>query len=490
MPKVGDIEDGYRFKGGDASQQENWEPAQAVAAAPAKPSPRPKVASGMSLTGLVVPPAMQEAIRPIGKFAGEAAIPAGLSMIPPAVSAAFPANLPFVPLEQGAMSVLGTYLNKQLGISDPSGADYALAGGLPVGAGVAGHIGRAIKPFVPMSKAAETIQPLAHAEAVSTIKSLRSGLSTRKAFEQATKQGVSVPLDKTAAALKEIEQEVINATPEGQRVWASILKKTGIADDVQRGVTPAKLQNLLGDIGRMEADAASSVKGNRLQADKLGKLFSSLSADLDQVPALEQARALFKREKVLDEINEEIAKAFRLNAGQSTEKFSANKVVNALQDKDGRLGKFFAQSFSPQEQKDTIEFFKFLNTIPGLSPPMNLSQGFQKVGRAALVGGSVGVVAGKALGMDPTTSGALGTGAALIAGPAEDIAATMYKAWQMDGGKQLITSLLKNSDGALTPQVMGTIGAFVAGKMATPPTQPSNTIRPPMELERAFMNQR
>lgn len=448
--------------------------------------------SGRSLVSRVVTPAMQNVIRGVGEFAAPSILPTAGSIGLPAAATAIagPANIPLIPIERAAGGVLGLYGNKVLGISDPTAADYALEAGLPLGAEVGSNLIRAVKPFVPMSKAAETMQPLAHTEALNTVKGLRSGLNARQAMQQATQQGVSVPLTKTATMLGEIEKDVVNATPEGQRVWIGILKKTGIADDVAKGtVTPSKMQNLLADVGRMEADAASPLKGNRLQADKLGKLFSALSDDLDQVPALEQARALFKREKVLDEINQEIASAFRLNAGQSTEKFSANKVVNVLQDKDGRLGKFFSQAFTPAEQKDTIEFFKFLNTIPGMSPPANVSRGFQKVGREALVGGSVGIAVGTQLGMNPATAGALGTVGGLVGGPAIDSVETMMQAWRMQGGKDLIKGLLKNSDGALTPQIMGTIGAFVAGKIATPPSQPSTVIQPPTELQRAFANQ-
>ena len=63
----------------------------------------------------------------------------------------------------------------------------------------------------------------------------------------------------------------------------------------------------------------------------------------------------------------------------------------------------------------------------------------------------------------------------------------MLQAWKMEGGKALIKGLLKNSDGALTPQVMGTIGAFLAGQVGgvgaagpaeiTPPAQAGQPLR-------------
>ena len=143
-----------------ADLQEAWDEAAPVT--PARQA-RPQIASGLSLASRAVPRGMGEKIRSTMEFAAPSILPTAGSLALPAAATAIagPANAPFVPLEAGAGGMMGTALNKLLGISDPTTMDYALAGGVPLAGQVASNIGRAIKPFVPMSKAAETMQPLA-----------------------------------------------------------------------------------------------------------------------------------------------------------------------------------------------------------------------------------------------------------------------------------------------------------------------------------------
>jgi hypothetical protein len=453
-------------------------------------APRSSLQGGLTAARAAFPPQAIEAARGAFDFAKPSILPTAGSIALPAAATALagPANAPFIPLEAGAGGIIGTGLNKLLGISEPTGLDYALSGGLPVAGQVAGNVARAIKPFVPLSKAAETMQPLAHTEALSKVASLSKGQDVKQLFSDATKAGVTVPLSSTRTMLQQIQMEVANATPAGRKAWQSILKETGV-DTLTKppfNASPARLQAVLADVGKLQSQAA---REGGLKADKLGKLFSSLSDDLEQVPALAAARSAFKRESVLKEINDEIANAFRLNAGQTVEKFSPNKVVNALQDKDGRLGKFFSQAFTKAEQTDTIEFFKFLNTIPGLSPPRNAGQGSKEVLRAGLLGAGGGTAIAGLTGISPAILGPLGMAGAVAGGPVLDIVSTMRQAWKLPGGKELITSLFNNRTGSFAPHALGALGAFIAGKKQAPPSQPSNEIRPPTELPRAFVNQ-
>jgi hypothetical protein len=488
MPKAGDIEEGYRFKGGDPGKAENWE--KVVERSVATPSPH-SLPMQAAITAIGAPRRAFEALKPVGEFAKPSIAPTLGSIALPAAATAIagPANLPFVPLEQAAGGAAGLGINKLLGISDPSAVDFALSAGLPLAAGVGSNVIRAVKQFAPLGKAAETMQPLAHQEAIKRVTFLRGTENVKQLFGEATKQGVRVPLAKTAEMVQQISDEVASATPAGKQAWQGILKQTGLDDLVTAptGTTPAQLQNVLADVGKLQSKAA---REGGLKADKLGKLFSALSDDLDQVPALAHARSVFKRERVLDEIHEAIAGAFRLNQGQTVEKFSPNKIVNALQDKSGSLGKFFSQAFSKGEQKETIEFFKFLNTIPGLSPPVNVQAGSLKFMREVLVGGGFGAGIGHLFGIPPQVAGPVGAAIGVGGTQAVNVGKTMLQAWKMEGGKQLIKSLLKNSDGALTPQVMGAIGAFISGQLATPAPQQSNVIQPPTGLPAAFPMQR
>lgn len=472
MPKVGAIEDGYRFNGGDPSKPESWEPMQA-----AEP---PRMGSGsmlMDAAAGIAPPGMAERV---GNFAKPSILPTLGSYAGGAAGTAFPVLGPVTPLVgRGIGSGLGEGVNQLTGITEPSLGNLALATGLGPALEGGANLARTGMRFLG-GRGAETLNALAPKEAQRVMKGYRSGENVTQLFKQATDEGVSVPLAKTQTMLQQIENEVATATPAGQKAWKSILRETGVDDlaTSPAGASPAKLQSVMADIGKLKSKAASE---GGLKADKLGKLFSSLSDDLEQVPALATARQVFKRERVLDEIDDQIAKAFQINRGQGEAgQFNANKVINTLQNEKDQLGKYFSQAFKKGEQKEIVDFFKFLNELPALQPGAGQQFGS---GRAiartlgpSIVGGGLGASGG-----DPAM-GAIGAAAGALLPPTADAAKMLMQAWRMEGGKSLIKNLLRNSDGALTPKVLSLLGAFVSGQASTqirpPDMSPAGTIRP------------
>ena len=455
---------------------------------------RSSLTGGMTAARSAFPPRMMESLRPVGEFVGPSVLPTAGSLALPAAATAIagPANVPFIPLEQGLGSGIGEGINQLTGITKPSLTQLGLAAGVPTALGYGASGIRALSKFFPPSKGAETVNALAAPEALSKVAGYRSGQDVGKLFETATKQGVTVPLSKTEAMVQQIKQEVANATPAGQKAWQTILKDTGMENlaTTPGGVSPAQLQHVLADVGRLYKKASSSVSGDPLKTDKLGKLFATLSADADAVPGLVAARSLFKREKVLDEIGGAVADAFQINRGQgAAAQFNANKVVNTLQDSTDTLGKYFAQAFSKGEQKEIVEFFKFLNTIPALKAGAGQTTGSSRVIARAIAP----IGAGSAVGLATTGGNPLGAAVGATVGaampPIAESSKMLLQAWRMEGGRDLIKGLLKNSDGALTPQVIGAVGAFLSGQTAARPTQPSNVIRPPTGLPQAFQTQ-
>ena len=107
--------------------------------------------------------------------------------------------------------------------------------------------------------------------------------------------------------------------------------------------------------------------------------------------------------------------------------------------------------------------------------------------RYSAIGGSAGGAAGTVLSQgNPAAAlgaGTVGLAAGAAIPPTIESVKLLMQASKMTGGRQLLKTLLTNSDGALTPQVMGVIGAFVA---QTPMSQLSNIISPPTGLPRAF----
>ena len=199
---------------------------------------------------------------------------------------------------------------------------------------------------------------------------------------------------------------------------------------------------------------------------------------------LQQARDVFKREKVLDAIDEQIKDAFKINRGQGSQgQFNANKIINTLKDTSEGTGKFFAQAFTKPEQKDLIEFFEFLNKIPGLGAPAGATRGSEailktagKVVSTSTIGGALGYAVGGPPGA------AVGTAIGAAIPPSLESIKLMNMTWQMQGGRDLLKGLMLNSDGAITPQVIATMGAFLSGQVAQAPERadlgiPSTSMR-------------
>ena len=69
----------------------------------------------------------------------------------------------------------------------------------------------------------------------------------------------------------------------------------------------------------------------------------------------------------------------------------------------------------------------------------------------------------------------------MLAPEVANFSSLLMQAWKMPGGRQIVRSLLNNSDGAWTPQIAGTLGAFVSGQLATE-TKPEPAMQPPSML--------
>lgn len=407
------------------------------------------------------------AAKAAGRFAKTAALPTlGSVALPVAATALFPPAAPFTPLLRGVGSGLGEAANQLLGITEPSLGQIGLATGLPIASEVGTNLLRTGKALAP------ALQTKAPAMAMKQMAGYRSATPSKELFEQATKAGTMIPLKKTEEAVQAMRNTMVHATPARKQAFESVLKKTGLEDVITapgQGVNPSQMQFLLDDIGALQADAAKQA-GSGIEKKYLGNFFASLSDDLEASgSSLQVARQAYKREKVLLDLDDAIQNAFFIKKGQGAQgEFSANKVLNTLNRTNEGIGKFFAQAFTPKEQREVRDLFVFLNTLPSLKPGAGQTFGsgqfFERVSKAAL-GGSMGGGIGFAMG-GPAGAG-VGTAVGVAAPAIADFSRLLVQAWRMPGGRQIVRSLLTNSEGAVTPQIMGTLGAFVAGKLAT-----------------------
>jgi hypothetical protein len=297
----------------------------------------------------------------------------------------------------------------------------------------------------------------------------RGAVPAKDVMEQATRQGLTIELNETTNVLQEMRNMMFDQTPAGQKAFEKVLKDTGLEDVATGGgITPSKMQALLHDIGKLQADASTET-GSGISKEYLGKFFKSLNDDLDNSgSALGPAREYWKREQVLNDIEQRINGAVFTPKGQGSQtQFSAQKIINELNDESEGLGKWFSQSFSRSEQAEIKNLFGFLNTIPGLQPGAGQQFGFGRLAEKLMhAGASGGIGYGVGLATFGAPGAAVGAGIGMFAPEAMNIGGMVMQAWRMPGGKQFVKQIFTN-EGAITPKLAGALSAFVASGIAS-----------------------
>lgn len=460
-----------------------WEKYQ-QAAEQTEPGPWQKYGSGVPSAPSRVGEDVSEMGSALADYAKKSALPtAGSLALPAALSMGLgPANAPFVALEQGIGSGLGEAANQVLGITEPSLKQIGLATAAPIVAGYATNLLRTVKTLP------GTLNTQGPIMAKTQIQGYRGPVPAKDVMDAATQQGLSIPLTKTTQALQDMRNLMFDKTPAGQRAFEKVLKDTGLEElaTAPNGVTPSKMQALLFDIGKLQSDAATS-ESSGISKEYLGRFFKSLNDDLDNAgAALGPARAYWKREQVLNDLEGAINSAVFTPKGQGLQtQFNANKIINELNDTTEGLGKWFSQSFSRSEQAEIKNLFGFLNTLPSLQPSAGQHFGsgrfWQRIERA---GAGSGIGGGAGYLMGGPAGAAIGAGAGLLVPEAINTGRLMLQAWKMPGGKTVVKTLLNNSDGAITPRVVESLTSFVMAGAAqnVKPTQ-SGTLLQPMPNE-------
>lgn len=418
--------------------------------------------------------------KAVGRIAKTSAAPAfGSVAVPAAITALTgPANLPFIPLEQGLGSFLGEGFNQLTGITEPSLKQLGMSAIVPMATGYGMNAIRAAARLpADLNTAAPNI-------AKNQIKGYKPLTSASELFEQAGQQGTLIPVSKTRSWAETVLSNPDISTTE-KRALDSVLRKTGFSEFLKGspdGLNPNRLQRVLYGIGKLTPTAEGYEGGN------LKQLFKFMMEDLDDAATsgkpgaatLQAARETFKREAVLNDVNKAINSAFFVKKGVGSQgEFSANKILNTLNKTDdpGSLGQFFSQSFSKAEQKEIKDLFGFLNTLPSLKPGAGQQYGSgQFWNKIANAGAGSGIGAGAGFAMGGPAGAAIGGGLGLMAPEAANMGSTILQAWKMPGGRQLVRTLLTNSGGAASPHIAATLAAFVTGGMA----QPASEIQPPV----------
>lgn len=465
----------------DAPVAEDYDVKQVPAPRSGIPEPGPSSA-GEDVSGIA---------KAAGRMAKISAAPTiGSVAVPAAITALTgPANMPFIPLEQGLGSFLGEGFNQLTGITEPSMKQLGMSAIVPIATGYGMN---ALRGAAALPKELNTKAPQM---ATDQMKSYAPIVPSSTLFEKAEQMGTKIAPTKTKEWASKVLTDVdISSTEKG--ALRKVLKDSGFDEFLASsldGLNPKRMQRVMASIGKLVPDA----KG--YEGGQLKTLFSSMVDDLDTAAnapgaaaTLKLARDTFKREAVLDDVGKAINSAFFVKKGVGAQgEFSANKVLNTLRKTDEGLGKFFSQSFSEAEQKEIKDLFGFLNTLPSLKPGAGVQYG-SGAGRKAMmnaiggggVGGGIGFALGSAAGIGGPAGAAVGGGLGVLAPAFANASELVMQAWKMPGGRQLVRNLLMNKDGVPLPHIAATLSAFVTGAKATPaPAREIQPIQNPTQIQ-------
>lgn len=373
--------------------------------------------------------------------------------------------------------VMGEAFNNAIGLTEPSIGSYAAQGLIPPALkGVAGlkRVGGAFGE----KAGAETLNRLASPEIRNILQQYKPPTPSNVLFQKIDKSQAQVPVPATRQTSQEQIANIGKSMP-GFRESYNTLKKQleGVRDQTKKtGFVPIQTyQRLLHDVGThiKAADRAGGV-----EAAGYKSLYKSLMEDLEKAPSrmkgpeakiLAEARDAFKRERVLEDIGD-LARPFTMAGHGDVERFRANKIINRLKDPDDALGKFYQQSFTPDEQKGLMSSLVTLNKIPPIPAPRGTDAGSkERLGQIAgiLGGGGAGAAAGAAGGLGAEGAG-LGAAAGYLIPKIHTMVTNYNIANNTQAGKALIKELWQGSGGKFSPQFWSALEAFAASQAANP----------------------
>ena len=367
------------------------------------------------------------------------------------------------PALEAAGGMLGEVANQLLGITPPSTEAIALQGILPLGMrGVAA----AAKVIPSATRGARMLNEIAPVEATNRLAAVKGRVSetAKDLFTQAEASGARIPTLTTQAEIKKELSDRLRggAAADLYKGTRSYLETLGDSIRKRQGaLTPTQYQRELRDIRSMIGKATTDVEKSALTNVK-----ATLEGALDSAPAggtLSQARKLYARERVFDDLGEFSGKAEKVRQGKGgLEQFNAGEVLRKIEH-DDKFSKRFKAALSPSEQKDVKKIYTLLNEIPPLP---------SEAGVLGRLGGDVsqGLKFGAAthlIGADPAVSTAAALGGSMLR-PAMDTAKVLKLAMQTEEGRKVLLKELTARKDKPLREIMQKVAV---GLSATEPAQ-------------------
>jgi hypothetical protein len=356
---------------------------------------------------------------------------------------------------------VGTAVNQITGLSPRSNLDMALGVMAPAVGGPA-NLGRGMFG----ARGAQMLNALAPEEAAMHVAKLEPQIASKYLFETATQSGALIPTNRTMATIESMVSD-LGTSSVGEKAYKPAVHALNRLKDKLNAsggnLTPKQMQAELEAIGDLSSQSEGKARGAYKQ------VFKAMSHDLDAVAnmadevgtpaaiALKEARATFKRERAVQEIQDLLTDNFKFLKGQGAhQSFNAASILNAMQKSD-----FIQQSFSKQELKEMEGLLTKLNKIPGLRPGAGQQAGSFSVMKGPMSGAGMGSLAAMGTGLgDPGAMALLGAATGVVLPPLAEATRNFATALSMQTGRAMIKQLLKNSNGALTPQGLSMISAY------------------------------
>lgn len=388
-----------------------------------------------------------------------------------------------VPTLESLGGMGGEYLNQKLGITEPSMEAIAVQGVIPpVFRGAA-----ALKRVIPGSTAgARTLNEIARPEAEYQLGRFAAP-DDAPYWAAADRSRQMVP---TGSALQEAVHGYMNMSgSSGDDLYTGTRDYLGrLASKLmhsQGRMVPSEYQKELRDLGA-RITGAEGRRVNSVEEGHLTRVKDALEDALFSAPAgsdLAMARTIYAKKKVFEDIERVTARADKNLAGQGEQtQFNAAEVLRKLET-DPKISKRFQAAYSPEEQHEIKNIYRFLNTLPKLPPAQGVNAGSFNMAsdiRSALMTGGLMHM------LDMPKSVVIPVAiASMVARPTLETAKVFSTIMQTHEGRKLLLNELRNAEGKTAREILEKAATALTGSQpAQEAIRDFSTTVQPFENER------
>lgn len=452
----------------------------------------------------VMPEQLTEArqgVGELGRMAGQAAIPVGMGLLG-AAGGGFVGGPPGAMVGESVMSAGGEAINQALGITEPSGAQIALAGAAgPLTRGAVGAGQYAVKRAAPMlSGAGESLRNMAAKTATGIADFMRPTTKVDDLFSVVRQFNPKIDLTPVKELASRISKEQAPRKEFGVDLPGgveSVVSKTKQALQPPKPVTSTLIDPSTGRPFVEEVSQAAAAPMRNFQDvwevmkgvnDKIGalkreggegfgemmQLKRAFAESIENTPgagpaqqALRAANKAWKEEYASDFVTDVIHKKINFLEGRETISLGAGQAIKAIREAI-RKDPFLEDSFPSGAVDRILKNLEEIRKLPVPGAPAGADAGTKRLAKQSLVGGAAGEIINYASGggMPIGVSASLGGLAAI------GVSDLVSHALQTQAGGRLLLNILRSS-----PTLDHTALSMLAGFVRSQTAQPGEMLR-------------